>query len=630
MRWSIIRLIWLRELRDQLRDRRTLFMIAVLPLLLYPVLGFAVLQFALGLAERKIVVGIVLDGSRVTAGSDFPEQPRRETASKGPEYPPLLHNGELAGKIKDNPEAAKVEFRFFDAKTAQEMLEEKSIDFLLGVEPDFITQLEMGESDAKRQARVKIQSRLSQDRFRQAKQRLEIVLELWKRELNRARLERRHLPLDFDQPFEVEVLADAGRAANVPPLLDMMIRIFPFMLVMWSLAGAFYPAVDLCAGEKERGTMETLLISPAGRAEIVLGKFLTIWLFSGGTALLNLLSMGLTTWQFSQQISQHYPHATLPIASLFACLSLLVPLSAFFSALTLAVGAYARSSKEGQYYLMPLFLIVMPLMFLTLAPGAELNPFYSLVPVTGAALLMQKLMTATSLAQVPWLYFIPVLAPLVLYSYLALRWAIAQFQREEVLFREAERLDVRLWLKRLFRDKEATPTTGQADFVFGLMLGLHWISLDDGPGLSIRGAHGHSVAGLRRGPGAADDLLAQHQAIRSFAAEMAPMAGIRPGRDPGRVAAASFDVRVGGAFHALSPTHEVARRSPAVPPGTACADRWPARFVFPAAVSARVRPAAGRVRRAGFSRLSADGVAEKLPDCARRCSCAASCSRSTT
>src|SRR5216683_4295146 len=71
MRWSIIRLIWLRELRDQLRDRRTLFMIVVLPLLIYPVLGFAVLQFALGFVEQKSKIGIV----RGRAGStNFPER----------------------------------------------------------------------------------------------------------------------------------------------------------------------------------------------------------------------------------------------------------------------------------------------------------------------------------------------------------------------------------------------------------------------------------------------------------------------------------------------------------------------------------------------------------------------------
>jgi sodium transport system permease protein len=129
---------------------------------------------------------------------------------------------------------------------------------------------------------------------------------------------------------------------------------------------------------------------------------------------------------------------------------------------------------------MPLFLLTMPLIFLTLAPGVELSPFYTLVPVTGVALLMQNLMTAAGLDQVPWLYFIPVLAPIVLYSSLALRWAIEQFNREEVLFREAERLDLRLWLFRLFREKGETTSTGQAMFGFGLILALAWFFQSQG------------------------------------------------------------------------------------------------------------------------------------------------------
>ena len=162
-----------------------------------------------------------------------------------------------------------------------------------------------------------------------------------------------------------------------------MVKIFPFMLVMWALAGALYPAVDVCAGEKERGTMETLIISPASREEIVLGKFLTIWVFSGGTSVLNLASMGVTAGIFSSQLG-----VTLRPAGLAWCVALLLPMSAFFSALCLAVGAYARSSKEGQYYLTQLYFICLPLIFLTLFPGVELNLFYSLVPITGVALLL--------------------------------------------------------------------------------------------------------------------------------------------------------------------------------------------------------------------------------------------------
>jgi sodium transport system permease protein len=191
--------------------------------------------------------------------------------------------------------------------------------------------------------------------------------------------------------------------------------------------------------------------------------------------------MGFTATQFARMA----PQTLFGPVAFFWCTILLLPLSAFFSAICLAVGAYARSSKEGQYYLMPLFLFTMPLIFLTLAPGVELNPFYSLVPVTGVALLLQKLLAANSPEQVPWLYFLPVLAPMVLYGWLALRWAVEQFRREEVLFREAERLDLGLWLRRLFRDKEAAASTGQAVFCFALIVVLHWIGFGLGGRLPL-------------------------------------------------------------------------------------------------------------------------------------------------
>ncbi len=296
-------------------------------------------------------------------------------------------------------------------------------------------------------------------------------------------------------------------------LFEMLVRVFPFMLVMWSLAGALYPAVDLCAGEKERGTMETLLITPASREEIVWGKFLTIWVFSAGTTLLNLASMAISTWQFSSIL----PGEALRPAPLLWCVVLLVPTSAFFSALCLAVGAYARSSKEGQYYLMPLFLLSMPLIFLTLAPGVELNALYSMVPLTGVALLLQRLMTATLAEQIPWLYFVPVLAPIIFYSWLALRWAIEQFKREEVLFREAERLDIALWLRRLFRDKEATPSTAMAFLCFGLVLALRWLSLGLGPALSLVQRSGIGLLAFMAAPPVLMALLLTRRPAESLA-----------------------------------------------------------------------------------------------------------------
>jgi sodium transport system permease protein len=231
--------------------------------------------------------------------------------------------------------------------------------------------------------------------------------------------------------------------------------------------------------------METLLISPASRAEIVMGKFLTVLLASVMTALLNLVSMGLTGVQLAQRIGSAATGAGVSgasranaviappsLESAFWIVLLLIPLAAFFSAVCLALAVLARSMKEGQYYMTPLYLVCLPLIFLTLAPGIELNLFYSLVPITGVSLLLRALIQG-NYAQA-WRFFLPVLLPTVCYGAVALRWAIDQFQREDVLFREAERFDLRIWVRHLLRDKEPTPNGGEALFCFAVMLSLAW------------------------------------------------------------------------------------------------------------------------------------------------------------
>jgi sodium transport system permease protein len=544
MRWSIIRLIWLRELRDQLRDRRTVFMIAVLPVLLYPVAGFGILQMMAGLLGKQTILGVqgqqylpaltprctALSPVRLATWLSMTPAPPgvplcgierlsaamalHQTWRDDPrqDYPPLFFTDgdhlRFPPSYLDSPEEAyTLEIRSLDAPTPDAdpapLNPNDSARRLDGRPDDFLTHVDRGALDSRQvdvllvvpanfqellqsndRPLLYVLTRDGDERSRLLDHRLASILGRWKQQLKEVRLLRQGLPADYDDALEVR---DAAQAKPVSKrvsddLLDMLVRIFPFVLVMWSLAGALYPAVDLCAGEKERGTMETLLISPAGREEIVYGKFLTIWVFSAATALLNLLSMGVTTWQLCRGLTTE---ASFRPAALFWAVALLLPLSAFFSAICLAIGAYARSTKEGQYYLMPLFLATMPLIFLTLAPGVELNHLYSMVPVTGVALLLQKLIAVKPPPISLWSYFVPVLAPMVVYSWLALRWAIEQFQREEVLFREAERLDVGLWLRRLLRDKEALPSAAEAFFCFALIVALHWLTLGAGGRVSL-------------------------------------------------------------------------------------------------------------------------------------------------
>ena len=166
--------------------------------------------------------------------------------------------------------------------------------------------------------------------------------------------------------------------------------------MIWSLTGAFYPAVDLCAGEKERGTFETLLSSPAHRTDLAIGKLLTVMAFSMATSILNLISMGFTgLFVYSRMGSLGGGVAAAmgppPMAAIGWLLLALIPISALFSAMALAAAAFARSSKEGQYYLIPLMMICMPLMMVPMLPAAELDIGTSLIPVSGLMLMLRGL-----------------------------------------------------------------------------------------------------------------------------------------------------------------------------------------------------------------------------------------------
>src|SRR5262245_16816521 len=150
-RWSIVRLIWFRELRDQLRDRRTLFMIAVLPLVLYPALGFAILQFAPGLHGRPSTIGIVRGPDR---SRDFPAATVGDLVT--PPYPLLVKDGRFllfdpsTGQTASTETIAELnkQFRivFLDHDTTRP-LDEGEVDLILSASPDYFAQLAAGDAD---------------------------------------------------------------------------------------------------------------------------------------------------------------------------------------------------------------------------------------------------------------------------------------------------------------------------------------------------------------------------------------------------------------------------------------------------------------------------------------------------
>ena len=476
MSWQNVKLVLHREVRDQLRDRRTLFMIAVLPLLLYPLLGmsmFQVLQFVSEHATRVRVVGAeqlpptpqLIDGDCFAAAL-FSDPSRAKLLEVAPAQAELAANPPL------DAEQTKAQV----SALARRWVQQGECEAVVYFPPDFAERLAaFRESLARREAASAAGQELTVPSpevfFNTAKEksqithnRVTLVLDRWREEIGRQNLGASHLPESAAKPFKVaehDVAAEGGhRDAAV------WSKLLPFLLLIWALTGAFYPAIDLCAGEKERGTLETLLSSPAERSEIVWGKLLTVMSFSMASAVLNLLSVGVTG-KFVVGMLAKQVGPPPPLTPLWLVIAL-VPMSALFSALCLALAAFARSSKEGQYYLMPLMLVTMPLVILPMAPGVELTLGNSLIPVTGVVLLLRAMLEGNYWHALP--YVAPVAIVTLGCCLWAIRWAVDQFNSESVLFRESERLDIGLWLRHLLRDRGDTPSTAMAIFCGVLIL----------------------------------------------------------------------------------------------------------------------------------------------------------------
>ncbi len=468
-----IKLIFAREVRDQLRDRRTVFMIVVLPLLLYPLLGMSFFQISQFMQEQPTSVLIV----------GFEEIG---------EAPALLENNHFAPNLfskADNHRLLELHFagtdpdyadstlltapRISTAEETREAVLDGRYDAALFFPRDFAKRLgyvRRPHADSSGPAAAlpavpqpEIIYTTANEKSQIAFARLFDVLRRWREEISRQNLIASGVPLAAVNPFEVETF-DMARETGTSGIA-VWAKILPVMLLIWALTGAFYPAIDLCAGEKERGTLETLLCSPAERSEIVCGKLLTVMLFSIITAVLNIISVGMTGWLVLARLPGF---GAPPAGAALWLLLALIPVSALFSALCLALAAFARSSKEGQYYLMPLLLVTMPLVIMPMMPSVELNLGTSLIPITNIVLLLRCLLEGHL-----WLalqYSLPVIAVTLLCCLLAIRWAVDQFNQESVLFRESERLSMGLWLHHLRRDRMPTPTVAAAVFCGVLIL----------------------------------------------------------------------------------------------------------------------------------------------------------------
>lgn len=400
MNWRFIKVVWHKEIIDSLRDRRTIISMLVIPLVVMPALMFGV-----ALMANRIIAQARAEAPKVmiVGGQDSPN---------------------IVAELKQLKNIQVVPF----AEDYTNYISEKRIRLAIQIPPGFDAALAEGKTNSIRLLiyEGEIKSTLAAETVQRylSKKHDQIIAE---------RLRARNIPPDLLRPFDV-ALTNVAPPQKVTG--NMLGSVLPYLVIILCMTGAMYPAMDLTAGEKERGTMETILCSPVARQDLVFGKFLTVLSASLTTALLALLSMG-GTFLVAKQALLHSsgPARSLPLAidvqSLFAVFVMVVPIAIMLSAAQMALALFAKSFKEAQSYLTPLTLVVMIPAVFGMLPGMDLNYRLALVPILNTSLACKEILTGNY----QWAFIALIFGSSCLYAGLALWGAVQMFKRESVIFR---------------------------------------------------------------------------------------------------------------------------------------------------------------------------------------------------
>lgn len=390
--------IFRKELKDTLRDRRTLMMMVVMPLVVVPLLITVVVKIQQGQMEKA-------------------EAKRLTVAFIGREHVPEL-------------------YKRFESDRRFTVMEEWNEDTLVArtlsgeLDGGVIVTEEFPQRIARdRQGTIKIIYKAS-DAFGTTERKLSEVIEAYDSSLVALRIERLNLDRDLFDAISIQKMDVASAKEKIGKLAGGYL---PYLFIIFGFMGAMYPGIDLGAGEKERGTLETLLSSPASRLQIVMGKFLVIMLAGVATALIAMVGLYAAVRRFPEIPPEIFDVIMdmLGLRMVFMVLTLLIPIAAFFAAVILSLSVFARSFKEAQSIIAPLNIaIIFPALIGTL-PGIELDAGTALVPILNVSLATKDMLAGT----INPVYLVEVYLSLFVIAALSIWGCVKWFNREETLFR---------------------------------------------------------------------------------------------------------------------------------------------------------------------------------------------------
>ncbi|MEK0424653.1 MAG: hypothetical protein RJB11_744 [Planctomycetota bacterium] len=398
----------LKELRESLRDRRTLITLVLMPILVYPLLSMAMQRLIVGSASgssdrSEYIIGVASEDAGGVLASAIAEtsmaieqgvrhsiQIRRNNQSLAKQSA-TIQDAIAGASEKDSAEKSnqtlvgtKAQFNIVvtDGITLQSALESGQIDLAVisaraesvpvrgnGFYPAYEFELEFRDAD--------VRSENAMLEFRKA---MELVND--------------SQALRFRGPLPVSVRMVSTATGKKVDAMASLAGILPLILILMTITGAVYPAIDLTAGERERGTMEAMIATPAPRFLLLLSKYVAVVTVAVLTALANLFASWITL-SIGGLGRALLGEKGFSLLALVQILPLLVIFAAFFSAILLAMCSFARSFKEAQAYLIPVMLVSLAPALVTLMPNIEFSTLLGIVPLVNILLLSRDIMTGS-------------------------------------------------------------------------------------------------------------------------------------------------------------------------------------------------------------------------------------------
>ena len=395
---NIIFSIFKKELTDVLRDRRTLFFMIVIPVIVMPL----------------IFIGSI----------KFQEYQSKKSDEK-------ILNIALVNKTSDT----QIRDYLLDQKGVY-LVEDIDLDSLeLGIKNDslqgglYIHKNFINDISANGMGEVEVYYK-SSDLMSKAKNRIYNALDIYKNEVVSERLSEFNFDKGLLEPLDIINKDMSTKKETIGKAVGGLI---PYMLVIFIFLGAMYPAIDLGAGEKERGSLETLLSSPATKFEITVGKLMVVSLAGMVSGLISVVGIS-APFYFLGNIPDQIKSTVLEIISPFIIVSviiLMIPIAIFFASMLLSISFYARSFKEAQSLMGPLNIIIIVPLMLTLGPGIEIDHITALIPLINVGLLTKEILAGSAQP----IYFIETLSSLLFFAAIGIRFSVYWFNKENTIFR---------------------------------------------------------------------------------------------------------------------------------------------------------------------------------------------------